>query len=61
MRYPSIHSIFFSLVGGSTVKLSHLLIAAALSSSLFALHPALAAEEGDGSLFRVPGRTSLRS
>ncbi len=55
MRYPSIHSVLFRLFGGSPVKLSHLLIAAALSSSLFALRPALAAEEGDGSLFRVPG------
>ena len=55
MRYPSIHSMFFRLFGGSAVKLSHLLIAAALSSSLFALRPALATEEGDGSLFRVPG------
>ncbi len=55
MRYPSIHSMFFGLLDGSTVKLSHLLIAAALGSSLIALRPALAAEEGDGSLFRVPG------
>ena len=55
MRYPSIHSVLFRLFGGSPVKLSHLLIAAALSSSLFALRPTLAAEEGDGSLFRVPG------
>lgn len=55
MRYPSVHSMFFGLLGGSGLKLSHLLIAAALSSSIFALRPALAGEEGDGSLFRVPG------
>ena len=55
MRYPSVHSMFFDLVDGSAVKLSHLLIAATLSSSLIALRPALAAEGGDGSLFRVPG------
>ena len=55
MRYPSIDSMFFGLLDGSALKLRHVLIAAALSSSLFALRPALATEEGDGSLFRVPG------
>ncbi len=55
MRCPSIHPSFFRLIKGSQLGLSHLFFAAALSSSFFALRPALASEEGDGSLFRVPG------
>jgi hypothetical protein len=55
MRPPSIHSMLFDLLDGSAIRLRHLLIGAALSSSLVALAPALASEEGDGSLFRVPG------
>jgi Animal haem peroxidase len=55
MRYSPISSKIFGLLDGSAVRLSHLIIAAALSSSVFALRPALAVEEGDGSLFRVPG------
>jgi len=47
--------MFSGALDGSSVTLRHLFIAAALSSSLFALSPALASEEGDGSLFRVPG------
>jgi hypothetical protein len=55
MRYSSFQARFLRLLGGSAAGSSRIIIAAALGSAFFAFTPAFAGEEGDGSLFRVPG------
>lgn len=55
MRYSSFQASFLRLLGGSAAGSGRIIIAAALGSAFFAFTPAFAGEDGDGSLFRVPG------